>query len=50
MDERGRSLWVKVGSLDLDGQGVGRGGRVFVVMTAARDGRGEDEQQRELST
>jgi hypothetical protein len=49
MDERGRSLWVKVGSLDLDRQGVGRGGRVFVI-TAARDGRGEDEQQRELST
>ena len=49
MDERGRSLWVKVGPADLDRQGVSRGVRI-VVIAAPRDDRGEDEQQRELST
>jgi len=49
MDERGRSLGVKVGPADLDRQGVGRSGRV-VVIAAARTGRDEDQEQRELST
>jgi hypothetical protein len=51
MDERGRTLGVKVGPADLDRQGVGRcrGGRV-VVVAAAREEYDEDEQELELST
>jgi hypothetical protein len=41
---------VKVGAADLDRQGVRGGVGRVVVITAARDGRREDEEQRELNT